>query len=648
MTRAALFRFGVLFFTLCGLSACASFRNDVSVVQEERSSMWGEPLPYKVGITTTEGQTVTAEDTATAEESESDRHVAASASATIGGREARTLISEMRSHSQLVQLQNEPPDSRVGLERRIVSDVETAVKLLRSQGYYSGTARYAADWDVRPVSVDLILEPGPLYVIGATTVVYESGDAGSAQTAPPEGAPCSLADVGLPDGSPAVADVVTAAVNKVPTLLQTRGYPYARVQDTRYVVDRAAKTLDAAVAVVPGRYAEMDGVLFTGAEHVSRSYLEKLIPWESGQAWDAERLSQYRDILQQTGLFRSITVKPAQQADDKHALPVDVTLTEAAPRTVSGGIRYASDVGLGVQGAWEHRNFFGSGELLRVALPLAQERQELSVSFTKPAFGRRDQSLFAEAALRNEETDAYDQTAAYGAVGLERKLSPHWWASAGLSGEGGTLDQGDGRKKYFLVGVPFNVRRDTSDSLLNPTRGTRLQVTATPYVGAWNNAFSTLRLRVDGSGYYAPWGNDDLVLAARVAAGSMSGSSLNDIPGSIRFYAGGGGSVRGYKYQSLGAHDADGDPVGGLSFNELSLEARFKITDTIGLVPFVDGGMVYEDSMPHWGKDMAWAVGLGLRYFTAIGPVRADFAVPLEDREGQKAFQFYISIGQAF
>ncbi len=653
MTYTAWIRLGLLVMLSTPLLGCALFQAEEAATSPGKSvALQGDPLPYRIRITTTAGgRTVVAGDETPDEVSDqavpAEEEGATSGSDGITRSEARKLVAGMSAGSQMVQLQSEPPDSRIGLERRIRADLETAVKFLHSQGYYAGKARYTADWNATPVSVELILEPGPLYVIGTTSVSYRR-EASTPQIDPPEGAPRTLADVGLPDGAPAVADAVKAAVGRLPDRLQTRGYPYAAVEKTRYVADHRARTLDAQVAVVTGVYAKMDGVIFSGADNVGRVYLERLVPWKQGTPWNAERLAQYRDALQQTGLFRVITVEPAKELNERGELPVAVALTEASPRTVSAGAKYASDVGFGVQGAWEHRNFFGNGERLRLTMPIAQDRQEFNASLVKPAFGRSDQNLLIDAAVRNEETDAYDQTAVYGAIGLERRLSSRWWASARVAGESGTLDEGEGRQSYFLVGLPLSIRRDGSDNLFNPTRGTRLEVTGTPYIGSWHKAFSTFRIRVDGSAYYSPSGTDSLVFAVKAAAGSMTGSDLHEIPGSIRFYAGGGGSVRGYKYQSLGRHDADGDPEGGLSFNEVSLEARFKVSEHIGLVPFVDGGMVYEESTPRWGEDMAWAVGLGLRYFTAIGPVRVDFAVPLDDRDRQDDFQFYISIGQAF
>jgi translocation and assembly module TamA len=120
------------------------------------------------------------------------------------------------------------------------------------------------------------------------------------------------------------------------------------------------------------------------------------------------------------------------------------------------------------------------------------------------------------------------------------------------------------------------------------------------------------------------------------------------VPPDKRLYAGGGGSVRGYKYQSIGPQDEHHNPTGGLSSIIGSLELRYKITDSIGIVPFFDAGGVYEKSVPDFGSDIQYAAGLGARYYTGIGPIRADVAFPLNKRKDDDAFQLYISIGQAF
>ena len=158
---------------------------------------------------------------------------------------------------------------------------------------------------------------------------------------------------------------------------------------------------------------------------------------------------------------------------------------------------------------------------------------------------------------------------------------------------------------------------------------------------------------VSASGYYAPFRkdglpDDKLVLAGRVEAGGLAGAGLRTIPASLRYYTGGAGSVRGYAYQSLGPRDHKDEPLGGRSYQVVNLEARYKITEDVGIVPFLDGGMVYRDELPRIIGDMNWGAGLGLRYYTPIGPVRLDVGFPLQPIDGDPPVQIYVSIGQSF
>ena len=197
------------------------------------------------------------------------------------------------------------------------------------------------------------------------------------------------------------------------------------------------------------------------------------------------------------------------------------------------------------------------------------------------------------------------------------------------------------------------MRRDTRNNVLNPSEGTQLAVNVKPYTGFYGESFTVFSGTVAASGYYAPFRkdgkpDDKLVLAGRVEAGMLTGAGLHGIPAALRYYAGGAGSVRGYAYQSLGPRDTSDDPLGGRSYQLVNLEARYKITDDVGIVPFLDGGMVYRDELPQIIGDMNWGAGLGLRYYTPIGPVRLDVGVPLQPIDGDPPVQIYVSIGQAF
>ncbi|MCU0894555.1 MAG: BamA/TamA family outer membrane protein, partial [Rhodospirillales bacterium] len=139
------------------------------------------------------------------------------------------------------------------------------------------------------------------------------------------------------------------------------------------------------------------------------------------------------------------------------------------------------------------------------------------------------------------------------------------------------------------------------------------------------------------------------VLAGRLRAGSIAGQPRDDVPANKRFYAGGGDSIRGYKFQEVGPIDDDNDPLGGRSLFETSLELRTRVWGNLGVVSFVEGGNVFEAEYPDFADPLRWAAGGGLRYFTPIGPVRLDIAFPLNRREDiDDPFQFYIALGEAF
>jgi translocation and assembly module TamA len=136
------------------------------------------------------------------------------------------------------------------------------------------------------------------------------------------------------------------------------------------------------------------------------------------------------------------------------------------------------------------------------------------------------------------------------------------------------------------------------------------------------------------------------VIAGRARVGSIMGIARDDLPPSRRYYSGGGGSVRGFGYQELGPRSPDGKPVGGRSFNEFAIEARYRFGN-YGIVPFIDAGQVYEGIYPT-GKNIRFGAGIGGRLYTNFGPIRVDVATPINRKPGESKVSLYISIGQAF
>lgn len=638
----------------CGLLSAKTEDPHEQKEQESLEAAWrGDPVPYALRIRVKDGPS--------------------------------SLEGKMKSVSQLEQLAKEPPDSMLALERRARADVETAVKLLHSQCYYEGTADFSLDEEAKPVRVTLTLTAGPRYTLGRASVSYdpppdvpgyfktrerEVGFWGlETKTLPPPSFPATLPGVAV--GKPVVADSLLSAVDDLPEKLRTQGYPLASVTQSRYTLDREKREVNADITIDPGPPALMGRIDVKGNEGVNAAYLQRLALWVPGEEpWDAELMDDYANNLRGLGLFRSVEIRPQEDLlakndaaangaptrskDGVPVLPLEVTVAELPFRSVGGSARYDTDTGLGVEGFWEHRNLFDNGEKLVVSAPIATQVQGIKAAFEKPAFLVREQRLLASASALRENTEAYKSTAGSASAALERRVSRFWWASLGAGGQSGSIKENDKSEQFYgYIGPKASVRRDSRNNILNPTRGSEITVKANPYTGFYGESFTVMAGSLEASGYYAPFHkdgrpDDKLIMAGRVEAGAMSGAALRNIPGSLRYYAGGAGSVRGYPYQSVGPEDKNGDPLGGRSFQEISLEARYKITDDVGIVPFLDGGMVYRDEVPRILGDMDWGAGIGLRYFTPIGPLRLDVATPLQPRDGDPPIQIYVSIGQSF
>ncbi len=491
------------------------------------------------------------------------------------------------------------------------------------------------------------MTPGPLYHL--ESVVLRAPDGGP----PPALAGGEPSAFGLKLGDPARTAPILAAEKAIVAAYGNEGRPFAKIAKRDVVVDRAAKTMAVTYIVEAGPKVRFGPLKIEGLASIDRGYVERRVKWRRGAVYDAREVEKTRKALVGSELFSTVRIDPGAP-DSAGEVPMTVTLTERAPRSVGVGLDYDTSRGFGGRAFWEHRNLFGGAERLRLSTELAQARLAALARFRKPDVLATDQDLLAEAELANETPDPYDSKRLRAFTGLERHLGPELSVGAGVQLESAEVtqkalfDSVPSNIDYTLFGLPLFARRDVTDDLLNPTRGNRESLSLTPYLhvaGADLN-FATFLGRA--SGYQKIDESGRFVAAGYVALGSILGESVERLPADKRLYAGGGGSVRGYGFQRVGPLASGDLPAGGTSSLELGGELRVKVTDTIGVVPFVDAGNVYKDSFPDLGSRLFVGAGLGLRYYTPIGPVRFDVAVPLDKRRSDRAFQIYISIGQAF
>lgn len=597
------------------------------------------------------------------------------------GVEDDDLLTALQDASTLYRLRNEPPPDAEGLLRRAEADATRLVDALWGFGHYSGAVSVriedvvlggeaaargavraaAAARGRRLVAVRIGVEPGPVYHLRGITV----RDAG--------GLPLDLPPrvTRLEGDVPARSATVLAREARIVDALRAEGHPFAKVVRREPVVDHAARAMDVAFKVDPGPHATLGAVTVRGTRDLDPAVVRSFIYAEPGDPYSPEAIAGIRRSVTRVEAVGGVRVREGEALDANGQLPVFVDVTERAPNLLGVSARYSTVDGPGVRGYWANRNLFGGGESLRLDadlsyLGLGQDyyarRRKLAgietnglggrfaATFVKPAlFGSRN-DLLASAFIGREVQQSYLSDAAGGTVALRHRFSDTVSAQAGIEGQVGSSRDALGKVDYRLVGLPVSVAYDSTDNLLDPTKGIRLTASAIPYPSVLGSDPGIFVAKAQGSTYLALDDEANTILAARIGFGSITGASLAAIPDSIRFFAGGGGSIRGYSYRTVGPIGPFQLPIGGRSLLEGSVEARIKVTDTIGIVPFLDAGTAFASSLPDFNERIRYAAGLGLRYYTGIGPIRVDLAVPLNPDKAlkQPPVALYISIGQAF
>ena len=553
------------------------------------------------------------------------------------------LHEKLEAASQLIALQDQHPASPAALRRRVSGDVDGLGSVLRAEGYYGGVVKPETDPQSDPVEIVLTVSPGNRYAVVNYEIMFVGSHAEAEALPPVDG------DSGFVAGMPARGEDIVAIEQALLDHLQRNGRPKATVADRKAVVNHDTAEMTVTVQVDPGAGAVFGPLALSGLKKVEEDYVRYVLEWPEGEQWDNRELDAMRHKLANTNLFRTVHVDPAETVDGQGRLPVNAAVEEAKHRTLAAGINYSTDEQLGGEVSWEHRNLFGRQEQLQLSIEGSAIRQQASADFRKPHFLSRDLTFLANLTGRAQQTDAYDERTGAGFVGLEKRLARFWKLSIGLSAEYSKIDDDGIESTYAIYGIPIHAGRDSTNDLLDPTEGTRLNLSVTPYQATIEQDVNFAVFEAEASAYFGLGENDIVVPAVRVRAGSISGAATLDIPITKRFFAGGGGSVRGYEFQKAGPLDAEGDPIGGRSVLETGFELRWRVTDSIGVVPFAEGGNVYNQQTPDFGEDLFWAAGLGFRYFTVAGPLRFDLAFPLNRRDGiDDEFQIYVSLGQAF
>lgn len=534
------------------------------------------------------------------------------------------------------------------------ADYRRLLTALYASGYYGGTISITVDGreaaNIAPLDapaaineVLITVDPGRRFTFGdvriaplppATTLLDDLGPRRTAESA-------------------VIGDVVRGGINSWRDL----GYAKARVSEQRVIARHADAKLDVDVALDTGPRLRFGPLSVSGNRNVDDDRVREIAGLPVGEVFSPQEMAAAERRLRRTGSFASVALSEADQIAADDTLPINAQVSEANPRRIGFGIELSSIEGVTLSSFWLHRNLLGGAERIRVDAEVSGISGEtggidysVGGTFTRPAtFGPdTDYYLSGEISRQDEPEFLLDKISVE--TGFSRILSDDLTVRAGVGLLRAREETALETREYTLFTLPLDATLDRRDEPSNASNGYYLDVSATPFIST-DGEISGARFYSDARGYVTLGEQEKLTLAGRVQLGSVLGADLTEAPADFLFYSGGGGTVRGQAYQSLGVETVEGletVTTGGASFLGTQLEARYAIRENISLVGFYDFGQVGAAASPFEDAEWHAGAGVGLRYNTGIGPIRLDLATQANGDNAGQDLQVYIGIGQAF
>jgi translocation and assembly module TamA len=564
----------------------------------------------------------------------------------LGGTE--DLLKAFREQSAL-QAERKDPANAAQIGRRASADADLLRELLRSQGYYDADVEARTENAGGELRVILTADPGQQYRFAA--VDLPGLDAAGSDAA-------RLRDsFAVKAGDPVIAADVIAGGLALTHALGEEGFASAKIGEQDVEVNHQTHLATLTLPVTPGPVARFGAIHVTGRPNFSAHHLAIIARFRPGAPFRRSKLEDLRRALIQTTLVANadIQVVPVQGG---RIVDVNVRLEPAPSHTIAGELGYGTGQGARIEASWTDRNFLNPEGALTVRGVAGTAEQLLGVQFRRSNFLQRDQTLNLQVSASHQKFAAYEAKTIFLSANIERQSNFIWqkkWTwSYGLeslaTNERGVFSSAGVKdtRTFLIAAAPLSLGYDGSDSLLDPSRGFRLNLRVSPELSSHGGRFTYARTQFDASAYHPV--SDQVVVAGRVRIGTIFGAGVFQIAPSRRFYSGGGGSVRGYGYQQLGPKDLDGDPIGGRGLAEFGLETRIRLKQfggNFGIVPFFDGGSLTDETIPDF-KNWRFAAGIGARYYSSFGPIRVDVGIPLNRQKGDGPLAVSVSLGQAF
>ena len=419
------------------------------------------------------------------------------------------------------------------------------------------------------------------------------------------------------------------------SLAQRKGYFDARFSIQRLEVAPSRREAFIRLHFDSGIRYRFGQISFSG-QQIASDRLQTLVPFQAGDPYLASQLGELNQALANTNWFSSILVTADTEEITEHTLPINIELAPRKRNSIETGIGYSDDVGARLKLNWLKPWLNERGHSLNTKLAISGAEQSVEAAYKLPLQSVATDFWQLQYGLRNR--DYQDTRAIESNLALERHwlLANDWYRTASIRWlyEDYTQADQEDSSSLLMPGISFSRSRQSGSGM--PRQADRLLLGIEVSDPSWGSDASFVRLR-GRAGYIDSFG-DRHRMVSRLDAGAILMETVENLPPSLRFFAGGDNNLRGYAYESVSPLNQQGELIGGRYMATASLEYQYRITGNWWLATFADYGSAWTDS-PDWKR----GVGFGVRWGSPIGAVRIDFAWGL-DAEGSP-FQLHFSLG---
>jgi translocation and assembly module TamA len=524
--------------------------------------------------------------------------------------------------------------SEGNLRRYAPTAVDQARKALRALGYYSPMI----DWQVQEGDSDstatlvLSIDPGKPVRVSSRTVRIK-GEAASDEKF----------TASLP-AKPAEGDILDHGEyanlrDTIQTRARRRGYFDGTFVTHKLVVDPAARTAKIELVYDSGQRYRLGDVIFEEGHWFETDLLNRFVTFEPGTPYHADEIAKLNNDLQNSGYFRGVDIDATPGSAENGVIPVRVALTRGDPRSVAAGVGFSTDVGPRFRGTWREHWINPMGHKRGMETELSTPRQTLSAWYELPLDPPMTDLIRLTGGYQRENIENVESELLSFGQQWQHQLDSGWLQVLSLRWEGERFNIGDdetGTSSLFLPGVGYS--KIHANSPLDPSRGYRLQFDVTGSHQALLSTVDILHANALAKGLFTLAGNHRFL--GRLQVGAVATNRFEDVPPSLRFFAGGDQSVRGYGYETLSPENDNGVPVGGRYLMVGSIEYQYQFAETWRGALFVDHG----NALNNVNDPLATGVGVGIRWISPVGPLRLDLAKGLDPEFGG-GWRIHFSMG---